>query len=259
MHPVLLEVNQNKIATLTINRPKARNALNWEAMHAFADAVESAHDLPDLNALIVTGKNGAFCAGGDLFELDNYPSRLDGARLAAVMGDALARLEELPCPTIAAIEGAAMGGGAEIALACDFRIMAESAIMGLVHIRLGISPAWGGGQRLLRLVGYARALYWITVGRVLSAEEAFRSGIANRITPDGTVLKNALEFLAEILQNGSEAIREIKRILRAGIMRPPHEAAELERKAFPGLWAAPAHLEASQRFVSKKKRRTQRA
>ena len=152
-----------------------------------------------------------------------------------------------------------MGGGAEIALACDFRIMAESSFMGLMHSRLCISPAWGGGQRLLRLVGYARALDWLTIGHIVSAEEAYRTGIANRIVPDGETGKDASELVATILRQGGEVVRKIKSILRAGITRSPQDAAAFERSAFPDLWAAPAHLEASQRFVSKKKRRTHQA
>ena len=255
MHPIEVHIPDNGIGTLTLNRPSVRNALNWEAMYAFAEAVEVAHNSPDLQALIVTGSEGAFCAGGDLYELDRYPSRLDGVRLTTIMGDALDRLEELPCPTIAAIEGPAMGGGAEIALACDLRVMAESAILGLMHVRLAICPAWGGGQRLMRLVGYARALAWLAAGRVLSAAETLACHLTNLLTPDGQALKGALELATSITRNDSSAVQAIKRILRAGLTLPSAEAAAAERSELPDLWAAPAHLKASERFVSRKKQR----
>lgn len=259
MPPIELETHPDGFAVLTIQRPEARNALNWEAMHAFADAIEKTHRMTDLQALILTGVNGAFCAGGDLFELHHYLSRLDGARLAAVMGDALEQLEALPCPTIAALEGPAVGGGAEITLACDLRVMAESAFLGLVHIRLGICPAWGGGQRLLKLVGYSRALEWLAIGRVLSAQDAFELGVANRIAPDGEALKDAIALVEAFAQYDLNAIQNVKRILKAGTTLTVQEAAQFERDVFPDLWAAPAHLDASHRFVTSKKSRKQPA
>jgi enoyl-CoA hydratase/carnithine racemase len=255
MPPIVFDIREQRIGVVTLNRPQARNALNWEGMDAFAEAVETAHRIPDLRALIVTGSEGAFCAGGDLYELDNYPSRLDGERLTTIMGTALDRLEELPFPTVAAIEGAAMGGGAEIALACDMRVMAESAILGLVHVRLAICPAWGGGQRLLRLVGYASAFAWLAAGRVLSAAETLACRLANCLTPDGKALEGALELVRSFTRNDPAAIQAIKRILRAGISLPNGQAAEVERSEFPDLWAAPAHLKASAHFVSRKKHR----
>jgi enoyl-CoA hydratase/carnithine racemase len=253
MRSILLDEPQEGILVLTINRPEVRNALNWEAMDAFAEAVEMAHEKENLRALIVTGKDIAFCAGGDLYELHDYPSRLDGLRLADAMGVTLERLTELPCPTIAAVEGAALGGGGEVAISCDLRVMAESAFLGLMHIRLAICPAWGGGQRLLRLVGYARAFEWLTAGKVLSSAEAYQTGVANRISPDGKALQDALTLSQEITNHDPDAVRKIKQFLRAGVTCPSEEAARLERENFADLWAAPAHLEASSRFVAKKK------
>jgi enoyl-CoA hydratase/carnithine racemase len=258
MPPILFDETVQGTAIITLNRPQARNALNWDAMYAFAEAVEAAHHIPDLRALIVTGSEGAFCAGGDLYELDSYPSRSDGVRLATIMGDALNRLEDLPCPTVAAIEGPAMGGGAEIALACDMRVMAESAILGLMHVRLAICPAWGGGQRLLRLVGYTRAFAWLVAGRVLSAAETLSHHLANCVAPDGKAFENALQLVHSFISNDPAAIRAIKRILRAGVSLPNGKAAKVERGALPDLWNAPAHLEASAQFVSRKRRRALR-
>ncbi len=246
---------QDGIGVLTINRPQVRNALNWEAMEAFADSIEIAHAASDLRALIVTGSSGAFCAGGDLLELDGYPGYEDGVLLTTIMGDALNRMEELPCPTVAAIEGPAMGGGAEIALACDLRVMAESAFLGLMHVRLAICPAWGGGQRLLRLVGYARALAWLAAGRILSATDTLACHLATLLTPDGRALKGALELASSFTRHDPGAVRSIKRILRAGLTLAPVEAAAIERRELPNLWAAPAHIKASNGFVARKNQR----
>jgi enoyl-CoA hydratase len=256
MASILFEVLDDGIGLITMNRPEARNALTWEAMESFSEAVDSAHAFQqDLRALVVTGAEGAFCAGGDLFELDGYPTRLDGARLAAIMGEALIGLEALPIPTLAAMEGPALGGGAEVALACDMRVMAEGATIGMMHVRLGICPAWGGGQRLLRLVGYSRALEWMAAGRVFTASEALAYGLANRLAPEGAALDASMELAAAFARQDPEAVRAIKRLVRAGIELPPGQAAEAERAEFPDLWAAPAHLEASARFVARKNHR----
>lgn len=244
------------VALLTMNRPSLRNALDWEAMESFSQAVDSAGRDPTLRALIVTGAEGTFCSGGDLYELDQYPSRLDGARLASLMGDALNTLEQLPFPTLAAMEGPALGGGAEIALACDVRIMAEDATLGLMHIRLGITPAWGGGQRLLRLVGYPLTMEWLSTGRVLRGPQAFEQRLANRLVPTGETLEAALAMAGEIAQRDPEAVRAVKQLLQAGQHSSFSEALAAERSLFPDLWAGSTHLEASSRFVSRRNHRT---
>jgi enoyl-CoA hydratase len=252
MPPIRYEINALGVGLLTMDRPELRNALNWEAMELFGLAVQQAAADQALRALVITGSQGAFCSGGDLYELDQYPSRLDGARLATVMGEALNQLDRLPVPTVAAIEGPALGGGAEIALACDLRILSESAMFGMMHIKLGIMPAWGGGQRLQRLVGYARALEWLSAGRVLKPSEAEAYRLANRVVPAGAALGAAQDLAAQIASFDSDAVRSIKQSLQEGLQRPLPEALAIERSLFPDLWAAPAHLEASTRFVARR-------
>lgn len=249
---VRLETSSDGIARLVLNRPQARNALTWEAMGLFAEAVEKAHAISNLRGLVVTGEGGSFCAGGDLYELDAFPTRADGARLSAVMAAALDRLEALPFPTVAAIEGPALGGGAEIALACDLRVMATGATLGMMHVRLGIAPAWGGGQRLLRLVGYARSMEFLTAGRVLTAEAAQEAGLSNLSVPRGESLEQALDLARVIAANDPSAVRAVKRFLQAGLTRPPGEAAQAERDEFPALWSSTPHLEASASFVARR-------
>lgn len=256
MTSILIGKAAEGVGLLTMNRPQLRNALDWEAMDAFGQAVEQLGRDSAMRALVITGANGSFCSGGDLYELDQFPTRLDGARLASVMGDALNALEQLPFPTLAAIEGPALGGGAEIALACDLRVMAEDASLGLMHIRLGITPAWGGGQRLLRLVGYPVAMEWLTTGRVLRGPQAFEHQLANRVVPAGEALETALSIASEIAARDPASVRAVKQLLQAGQRSSFSEALATERSLFPDLWAAPAHLEASTRFVSRKNHRT---
>ena len=243
------------IGQITIQRPEALNALTWQAMDEFRMAVEQAEAAADLRALLVTGSGGAFCAGGDLFELDSYLSRLDGVRLSTIMADALDRLEAIPVPTIAAIEGPALGGGAEIAVACDLRVMADGAALGMMHVRLAISPAWGGGQRLLRLAGYARTLEWLAAGRVFTASEALEAGLVNRITARGQALAEARGLAWLFAAHDPAAVKAAKQVARAGARLPPAEAFRLEREVFPELWAAAAHREASSVFVARRNHR----
>jgi enoyl-CoA hydratase/carnithine racemase len=245
------------IACLTIDRPQARNALTWEAMRQFSDAVQLASSSTDTRCLIVTGGPEAFCAGGDLFELDAFPTRLDGVRLSSLMAEALDRLELLPWPTLAAIEGPALGGGAEIALACDLRVMGEGSTLGMMHVRLAITPAWGGGQRLLRLAGYARAIEILTAGRSLSAEEALTWGLANRVAARGQALDVAQSVARLISGHDATAVRAAKRMLQAGLRLPMSEAVRAERSEFPDLWAGAAHLQASKDFVARRNHRPQ--
>lgn len=252
MDTVQFTKNDGGIGILTLNRPHVRNALNWNAMEKFAETIDRISDDEEMSALIITGSEGAFCAGGDLYELDSYLTRQDGRRLTTLMGKALKRLEHLPFPTLAAMEGPAIGGGAEIALACDLRVMAEKAVIGLSHIRLAIMPAWGGGQRLLHLIGYTRALEWLTAGRIVSSIEAHTAGLANRLVPDGRAFEYTLELAESITKHARRAVRTIKSILRAGIDMPAKEAEAFEREKFPEIWASAEHVKASKSFVEKK-------
>lgn len=143
------EQDQNHNVILTLKRPEARNALNWEMMEAFAHNIEKISQDNTIRALIITGKGDACCAGGDLFELHNFISHSDGERPATLMGDVLSLLFELPIPVIVAIDGPAIGGGAEIALACDLRVSTENAKIGFPQINLALTPAWGGAGHLV--------------------------------------------------------------------------------------------------------------
>ena len=251
--PVELELFEDQIAILRINRPQVRNALDWEAMDKFQEHMETAHTMHDLRALVVTGVKESFIAGGDLKVLHNHTSAADGERLSRLMSNALGRLEALPCPTVAAINGPARGGGAEISLACDMRIMDERADLGFVQVNLGLVPGWGAGQRLLRLAGYSRAFELLATGCVISAEEALTYGIVNRLAPPGEAEKYALDVCREIASQPAQAVRAIKRLLRAGVSLPPATAAAFERAEFPALWESEDHQQAVQKFLARKR------
>lgn len=254
MDGIQLTIDKDHIARLVIDRPHVRNALNWATMESFAEAIEELHTRQDVLGLVVTGGGATFVSGGDLSELQDYPGEEDGRRLSTVMGDALFRLESLPMVTIAAINGPARGGGAEIAVACDLRVMAENADIGFVHSRLGIVTAWGGGQRLLRCVGYSTALELLTTGRVLSAGEAARIGLASRVVPEGQAGMSALETALAAAANPSACVQASKRLLRGGLDLGYQEALLAEREEFPPLWDTDFRREAVENFLKRSKK-----
>ncbi len=250
--PILFEKHNNGVAVITFNRPQNLNALTLVAMRQFSDVVASLAKDDDLACIILTG-NGteAFCSGGDLFELANYPTEEDARSFITVMGDALLTLERLPVPVIAAINGYALGGGSEIAVACDMRIIDEKARMGFVQIRLAVTPGWGAGQRLLRMVGYAKAMDVLLHGHVMHAPEIHRLGLANKVVDTGTALEHALNSARIIARQSRDAVKSVKQLLQAGLHQPYNDALTIERDLFPPLWADEPHLHAVEDFLKR--------
>jgi enoyl-CoA hydratase len=249
---ILFALDSSGIGTLTVDRPEVRNALDWDAMRAFADALDRAAKSLDLRALIVTGAGETFVSGGDLKALAPYTKRRDGMRLSVIMGKALEGLRRLHCPTIAAINGPARGGGAEIAAACDQRVMAEGADIGFVHARLGITTAWGGARYLLQLVGYPMALELLATGRVLDAKEAHEIGLVDHVTKVGGALQAARDIALQMAQHPIEAVRAAKRLLRFAMVSP-EVAKHAERRLFAGLWDSEYRRQAVARFLKRDK------
>lgn len=249
---VLFEKLDNGVAVITFNRPANLNALTLVSMRQFSDYVDDLTRDNRLRAVIITGAGkNAFCSGGDLFELANYPTEEDARSFISVMGDALLKLERLPVPVIAAINGYALGGGSEIAVACDMRIIDEKARMGFVQVRLALTPGWGAGQRLLRMVGYAKAMDILLHGHVMHAPEIERLGLANKSVEEGKALDYALNFAQHITEHTPEVVQSVKQLLQAGLHQPYDEALKLERELFPSLWAAPPHLHAVEDFLKR--------
>jgi enoyl-CoA hydratase/carnithine racemase len=249
---VSFDLIEPHIGKITLDRPQVLNALDFEAMEAFAAAVARARNAAPRALLIAGAGERAFCTGGDLKSLHQFPTEADGWRVTSGMTDALALLEALPFPTIAVINGHARGGGAEITLACDLRLAAAHATFGFTHVSLGLTPGWGSGQRLLRLAGYARAFEWITTSRILSADELLAERLVNRVLPSAELAEAALSLARQFAALPPAALASAKRLLRAGVHLPPPEAAQVEQAAFPPLWAAEEHLRRAAAFVHRK-------
>lgn len=243
-------LHRDGVAVVTFNRPEAHNALTLDAMNQFALVVAQMHLEEALRAVVLTGAGGrAFCSGGDLHELSQHTSESFARQFIAVMSDALLLLERLPVPVIAAVNGYALGGGSEIALACDLRVLDASARLGFVQIRHALTPGWGAGQRLLRAVGYSRALELLLTGRMLNAYEAVEMGLAREVVPDGGALEAALTLARSFAALPHETTHAVKALLQAGLNYPYEEALQIEQGLFPSLWASQAHTDAVQHVL----------
>lgn len=235
--PVRVET-QEGIRTLTVDRPEKLNALNAAVLETLDALLTEAQNATDLRCLIITGAGEkAFIAGADIGELARLTA-LDGREHARRGQGLLDRLENLPIPSIAAINGFAYGGGLELALACTLRVASENAKMGLPETSLGILPGYGGTQRLARLLGKAKAAELIlTAEKGLAATEAGRLGLVNRVVPPGQALASAMDLARAIAKNGPIACRYALESIRRGVEMPLPEALSFEATLF-GLCAS---------------------
>lgn len=237
---------------MTIARPQRRNALDTATMTQMAATIDALAQDSAVRALIVTGEGqDAFCSGGDLDDLSHRLSVEDAAQMTALMGNALLALERLPFPVIAAINGYALGGGSELALACDVRVIDQTARLGFIHLRRGLIPGWGGGQRLLRTVGYARAFELLMRAQPLDADEIAKLGLAMTIMPPGEALDGALALAQRIASLDQAAVTAAKAMLQAGLNQPYEAALARERALFPALWTGETHQAAMRAFVER--------
>ncbi|MGI8748299.1 MAG: enoyl-CoA hydratase/isomerase family protein [Deinococcus sp.] len=224
------------LAVLTINRPAALNALNGETLSELAQVTDLVAENADIGALIITGAGErAFVAGADISELAQLEGVFAGRELSLAGQDVMHGVATLPIPTIAAIGGYALGGGLELALACDLRVAAPGARLGLPEVSLGLLPGFGGTQRLARLIGAGRALDLMLTARQLPAEEALGMGLVNYLAPDP--LQKARELAESILKNGPVALSLVKEAVRRGLDTTLELGLEIEADLF-GLTVA---------------------
>jgi enoyl-CoA hydratase len=249
---ILLELDSHGTALLTINRPDVRNALNWEAMHGLREGIERLQGEPELKVVIVSGAGGkSFISGGDLRDLHSGGEE-DALRQHDLMAGTLDMLSALPVPVIAAIEGAARGGGCEAALACDLRIAAADATLGFAQIDMGVTPGWGGAGRLLDLVGYSRALNLLLTAKTLTAQQALDIGLVDQVCSPGQALEEAQRFAAMLRSKPPLAVRGVKEVLHGYRSMPLDAARARERSLFAQLWATEDHSEGSVAFLEKR-------
>src|SRR5437660_4287126 len=241
----------DELALLTLDRPEVLNALNFELLRDLGAALDQVAG-GDARALLVTGAGDrAFCAGADIKEL--MGRSLSAQREGAAFGQAVfAKLDTLPIPSIALINGYAFGGGLELALACTFRLAARTARLGLPEIKLGLIPGYGGTQRLPRLIGEVRALEMILTGRAVLAEEALQIGLVNRLV-DGDLLEAGKSFAREMTGFSLPALGFARDAVRRGLATSLEQGLEIEADLNTLAFQTADAVEGMAAFLEKRK------
>ena len=232
------------VATLLIDRPQARNALARQTMRELDDALGSIA-ASGARVLVIRGAGDlAFCAGGDLKELEQMRSESAAAEMAREMRTTLDRIPQLPIPVIAALNGDAFGGGAELAVACDFRVAAAHARISFTQIALGLMPAWGAPERLAALVGRGRALFMLFGGDIMSAAQAMQLGLVEDVYADESFDDRVNELAQKMASAPAPALAGIKASVNA--VRPHHDPEHVDAAiaAFAKTRVDPAHWDA---------------
>ncbi len=249
---VLIE-RDGSVLVLTINRPKVLNALNAQTLDALGHAIDAASDDTGVRAIVITGTGDrAFVAGADINELASQSpvAARDHARRGQAVFD---RLERLGKPVIAAINGFALGGGCELAMACTIRLASDTAKLGQPEINLGLIPGYAGSQRLPRLVGRGRALELLLVGNPITADEAFRIGLVNKVVPAAELMNEARALAQALAAKAPVAVRFILESVAGGLDMSFEDAQDYEATLF-GLVAATEDMrEGTRAFLEKRK------
>ncbi|WP_432821601.1 enoyl-CoA hydratase-related protein [Trichloromonas sp.] len=242
----------DQVAILTINRPQSLNALNLETLEELKVYFTAVQSDPEIKVVIVTGAGEkSFVAGGDLSvmaPLDPMPARTSAQLAQSVLN----LIEQGAKPVIAAVNGYALGGGCELAMACDIRIASSSARFGQPEVNLGIIPGWAGTQRLPRLVGKGKALELILTGDMIDAAEALRIGLANKVVPAGQLLAEAQAMAARIASKGQVAVRLGKEAVVNGLEMESLRAAAYEADLFALCFATEDQKEGMRAFLEKR-------
>ena len=250
MTNILLE-KKGYIAVATINRPKALNALNSEVLSDLDELVATVKADDEIRALVITGSGEkAFVAGADIGEMSTL-TKEGGTAFGKHGNDVFRAIETLPIPTIAAVNGFALGGGCELSMACDIRICADTAVFGQPETGLGITPGFGGTQRLIRTVNRATAMEMILTARTVSAQEALEMGLVSRVVPGEELMNTALALAESIAANAPVAVRNAKAAVRRSYARELNEDLEAEAKLFADCFETEDQRMAMTAFVNK--------
>ncbi|MBR1670709.1 MAG: enoyl-CoA hydratase/isomerase family protein [Butyrivibrio sp.] len=242
---------KDKIAVITINRPEALNALNSQVLDDL-DAAFSGLDLDVVRAVVLTGAGEkSFVAGADIGEMSTL-TKAEGEAFGKKGNDIFRKIEQLPVPVIAAVNGFALGGGCEISMSCDIRICSENAMFGQPEVGLGITPGFGGTQRLARLIGDGMAKQLIYTARNIKADEALRIGLVNAVYPQEELLAAAEKLAGQIAANAPIAVRACKKAINDGRQVNIDDALVIEEKLFGSCFETADQREGMANFLRKK-------
>lgn len=252
MENVNIEKN-NHVATITINRPKALNALSTEVLKDLEEAVHLVKEDKDTYCLIITGAgNKSFVAGADIAEMKEK-SVEEAAEYGAYGNKIFREIEQLHCPVIAAVNGFALGGGCELAMACDIRLASENAVFGQPEVGLGITPGFGGTQRLARLVPVGIAKEMIFTGRNIKADRAYQIGLVNAIYPQEELLAAAQKMANGIAKNAPIAVEKAKKAINEGLQETIDGGIKEEIEDFSACFATEDQTYGMDCFLNKVK------
>ena len=252
MTNILLE-KKGLYAVATINRPKALNALNSEVLSDLDELVQTVSADADIRALVITGSGEkAFVAGADIGEMSTLTPE-EGEAFGKHGNDVFRKLETLPIPTIAAINGFALGGGCELSMSCDIRLCADTAVFGQPEVGLGITPGFGGTQRLARLVSPGMAKQLIYTAKNIKADEAYRIGLVNAVYPLDELLPAAEKMAETIAKNAPIAVRACKKAINEGLEAKMDDAVVIEEKLFGSCFQTADQIEGMSAFLEKRK------
>ena len=240
------------VGVMTINRPKALNALNEDVLKD----IEGAFDAVDLNTTRVIVLTGAgektFVAGADIAAMSAM-TKAEGEAFGKFGNDIFRKIETFPLPVIAAVNGFALGGGNELAMSCDIRICSENAVFGQPEAGLGITPGFGGTQRLARLIGVGKAKEMVYGARNIKADEAYRVGLVNAVYPQEELMAAAMKLAGTIAKNAPIAVRNCKKAMNDGLQTDMDEAIVIEEKLFGGCFETEDQKEGMAAFLEKRK------
>lgn len=252
MTNVLLE-KKGPYAVATIHRPEALNALNSQVLADLAELLDTVEADEEIRVLVITGAGEkAFVAGADIGEMSTL-TKAEGEAFGKKGNDVFRRLETLPIPTIAAVNGFALGGGCELSMSCDIRICADTAVFGQPEAGLGITPGFGGTQRLARLVGPGMAKQLIYTAKNIKADEALRIGLVNAVYPAQELLPAAEKLAVTIAKNAPIAVRACKKAINDGLQVDMDRAVTIEEKLFGSCFETADQKEGMSAFLEKRK------
>ncbi len=242
---------EGAVGVITINRPQALNALNSQVLDDLEKAFDGV-DLDTVRCLVLTGAGDkSFVAGADIGEMSTL-TKAEGEAFGKKGNDLFLKIESFPIPVIAAINGFALGGGNEISMACDIRLASENAVFGQPEVGLGITPGFGGTQRLARLVGMGMAKQIIYSAKNIKADEALRIGLVNAVYPQDQLLEEAKKLAAKIAGNAPIAVRNCKKAINEGYQVSISEGAAIEEKYFGDCFETEDQKEGMANFLRKK-------
>jgi enoyl-CoA hydratase len=237
------------ISQLTISRPDAMNALNSAFFREFKDYLKNLSS--DIKALVITGEGKAFVAGADIAEMAEMNSE-QALEFSRTGQEVFRMLQEFDIPVIAAVNGFALGGGCELAMACDIRLAGDKAKFGQPEVSLGLIPGYAGTQRMPRLVGLGNALYYLMTGDYMNAEEALRIGLVQKVVETENLLNEARALAEKIISKGPSAVAKVKKVAREGLELSLQVGSELEQKEFASLFGNEG-TEGMKAFLEKRK------